>query len=1108
MPGLKCHAIVVGIDRYDDKRQVLGAAVDDALAFARWVLVSGGVSPESLTLLLRRSGEEDTAAVRTVKLDLAEGARELPFEPATADGIRRVITKYQKGRGRGADRLYFYFAGHGSSAPKAVLGKGEPVLVPGDVNDLADDGYKLLGFSSVLTALGDADPPEQVFFIDACRDYALEQYEPTGVGSGVGRWVGPNAKGGRERARQYVIYSTSPGEKAVEQRGRGVMAELLMNALAGSVSTALTWSEQSQRWELLVGSLHRFLQERIQERAKRELPADWQKSVQLPWLDAPGWAPEAVIASFADAPPAGLKVDIDADKPPARATVFVSFRTRGRRALIERQEIEGSIAQLWLPPNSFYEVTVSAAGHKDATNPVYLSGGALLTMKLEPADGGLEAATRAPEFQFTAPREDALRPGSVLARTGDPGAVVDVLDAWSRSVVVTGIGTALAKPVNPGHYVARLHLPEGLAPEELVEVAPGGSTVADLDCPEPELGYGQLLMLAATGIHLDEHNHVVVAEGIALARPRLGSLLAFAAYAAQCAAPGSMPALAGAGALGAPGHAESALLLFVGADGESPGAELSVDDFIAFSWVVVRRYDGAELYRGALSRLAGWPAAAELALAVPPGPLEIELRIPGTAPSSYNGLVVQRGRVLVLTFVVGDDGGLDVQQYILPLAPDAQLTTSNLRRAEAAQRYHGARVELPRALVDQILAEGPVEPIASLVAGYTLARARSDEFKTWAARLAESFPDLPDVHVLAAAAAPPGKEDAHLREAAQGIPLFGDGYLELSRWRDFNSSPAARYAAGNALAGGHAAPPALRPGAVWTSWMVDQPILAVHAGTFGEPPRSWSIVEGKRSMLEEALLATGRFKIAGSPAWLEETLRSTGQSDHIYPGTGFVVGDGLVLTTSDVLRMVAEPIEGAYRLQADARLQFVCDEGDGTKPSFEGEVKEILAVDFLIEARALVDGYPFKVFPMTSIQDLPAGLDRGAVGLALLRVDTLGKPWPKALRLAKVPPPGAPLGKRLCALGYPQLDRRYPGLSAPFKDRLKWLSPGTTAHIDGPIIFHDCRTSNGSSGSPVVDLETGLVAGIQVQGFQWHERKYGGAFAVWEARDRHSLRDL
>ena len=213
-------AIVIGIDAYTNQAWNLSAAVNDALGFAEWTLKYGGVTEKNLHLLLSASQGPITTR---------------PYVKADCPNIITTIQKFQDGAGKDGERLYFYYAGHGVAAPGATTGgTAEPVLIPADVQNIRQR-YLLIGFSHIIPLLMNVEPKEQFFFIDACRDFALEDSQPA-IGA-VAPWrpVDPerDQKAGK-RSSQYWLYATSPGGKAAEQprlKGKGIFAAALMLSL-------------------------------------------------------------------------------------------------------------------------------------------------------------------------------------------------------------------------------------------------------------------------------------------------------------------------------------------------------------------------------------------------------------------------------------------------------------------------------------------------------------------------------------------------------------------------------------------------------------------------------------------------------------------------------------------------------------------------------------------------------------------------------------------------------------------------------------------------------------------------------------------------------------
>ena len=98
---MRAHAVVIGIDQYPGHPQWdLKGATRDALNFAEWVTKYGGVAPGDLTLLLSPQPAQIPNGVTSGTPD-----RRTINDTLDAYADRR--------KAKGADRFWFYYAGHG-----------------------------------------------------------------------------------------------------------------------------------------------------------------------------------------------------------------------------------------------------------------------------------------------------------------------------------------------------------------------------------------------------------------------------------------------------------------------------------------------------------------------------------------------------------------------------------------------------------------------------------------------------------------------------------------------------------------------------------------------------------------------------------------------------------------------------------------------------------------------------------------------------------------------------------------------------------------------------------------------------------------------------------
>jgi hypothetical protein len=501
------------------------------------------------------------------------------------------------------------------------------------------------------------------------------------------------------------------------------------------------------------------------------------------------------------------------------------------------------------------------------------------------------------------------------------------------------------------------------------------------------------------------------------------------------------------------------VLALIGVAGEKAPEELF--DFLTGCRLILRHADSRPLARGSFHRLPGLGEAAQWQIALPEaGPLHAELRLPGVARVRY-ALTTLPDRLTVLVAVAEADGSIEVQQWLLPLPgrsapPEPVQGLRGFRRLELALSFYAAGdsdaalAVLGRDL-EELLAGTSPDPILGCVAGYAQVRTGGTErFARQALpSLLEAFPSLPDLHVLAGLCEPDeGRRAAHFETALRrGVPLFAEGTRILAERLHPVPAPLAEPRA------------SLLAGSPWTAWAPVQPVLLVRAGNFETPPLSWSVLEENRPAVEASLLSIGRLEVEGHPqlTWF---------------GTGFLVAPDLVMAASFSIDQL---LENPPRSEGKNDQIF---RGLVLRPDFR------LRVDFREEQGQSEGPAEFDVIEVVCAHPLSR--------IALLRVARVSRDGalalPAPLKLASGEPGGKLNGRPVYTAGYPardmRLDQKVLDTALAGTYDVKRLQPGEILDLspDGRTVRHDCFTSGGNAGAPLIDLASGAVIGLHHSG--------------------------
>lgn len=201
-----------------------------------------------------------------------------------------------------------------------------------------------------------------------------------------------------------------------------------------------------------------------------------------------------------------------------------------------------------------------------------------------------------------------------------------------------------------------------------------------------------------------------------------------------------------------------------------------------------------------------------------------------------------------------------------------------------------------------------------------------------------------------------------------------------------------------------------------------------------------------RPLLDVAIPAVGRIDLMGA------------QLDWV--GTGWLVAENIIVTNRHVAREFAERKGDGFEFKTGLREQIGAD------------------VDFLQEIdnpKKLV----FKLVRPLHIEE-PPGPDVAFFEIEMVSGDArLAMPIELATTIAAT--------QEVATIGYPAYDSRIP--EPDLMERIygkvynkKRLAPGSVTRLEEALLWHNCTTLGGNSGSVVFDLDSGQALGLHFSG--------------------------
>ena len=724
-------AIVIGVDEYGEEKLRLTGAVADAQRFRDWVVsdAGGGVRENNLRYLVN----------------------------PTKDEIITAISEVVTGAAGGAERLYFYFSGHGLTA--RVAGRDESALVTPGFDALHTDHS--LAIRSLTEHFETTPFADQFFFVDACRDMPWGEREFE-----IGRWPLPRRRDpGVPPVQQFILYATSPGRKAAEVgfpgEAEGAFSAVLMDGLTGS-EQAKAWSWQRNcyevRWDRLAAYVHDEMDGRRPESVS---PERWAGQVpqDAGSRGVAGGDRDPPVVSYPSGhfPNLGLTVRLAADSEFEEAKIDVLDAVGN--TVVSAMRVTGRSERFMLPPRTY-------AVRALTPEPGSLVGTLPAPVDLYEPDAVVPLSLSSPSKQAAAAVSGRQEPPGVIAiRSPDSLAVAEIRDEAGLVVHIARAGEERELPA--GFYRVRQIAPEQTPEAELVMLPAGKTRELKLKPPAPPTAAVALAEALGGSVDNGWVRLAGATEPAAWAQP--STVVAAAVGAALHG-----QALPGLGLEPAP-DGPAVAMLAVAADGDPAQVRaLSVGTWALGDDVpTATRLEPTALGIGAFVQAVRQP-----------GRRWVSISQEGAEPIVVS-LPVLENRLATLVVQV-EEGWLRLYQFHPRLGAHVSSSPDRLRQVEYLQRLLLAgRLDGAEALTQELAAGAAEDPLAGLLAGYVLLRlGRYDDLDGLLEALRDLPPGISDAHILrgecaAALHGPDAGVQSFLEAVNAGIPVFAEGLTRL-----------------------------------------------------------------------------------------------------------------------------------------------------------------------------------------------------------------------------------------------------------------------------------------------------------------------------------------
>jgi hypothetical protein len=919
------RALIIGLDAYENPAWELRAAVRDALAFAKWVTEpsAGRATAATLTLLLSPHRDRPVAGA---------------YDLATEVAIRRALFDH-KHNGAGSHRLWFFYAGHGI-APAGGGPDEAPVVVPADVKDLDFYRSNPIDLGSWIREMQVCAPKYQFYFVDACRGIVVSEDVVTATKT-LFFDLSKVKPGGQ--ARQAVLFATTAGQLANEQGLHGLFGEALIDGLNGA-GPSLEADAVTEEFVLTFGGLSAYAKRRIQQQSEAALRANKTLPTQEPAESLFRAQSSLEIARFKNKPLSVVKVFVEPEEATRVGTAGIRGYNEWQRTW-ERQAEKPSplgVPVVWELSSAVYKIEIEASGFENWAKKVEVTGPMELSADLvakPPRSGapwlvsrpGALESLRALEGTSALP---ALPDGSELAAGKNGKLVVDAHDRYARIEVFDNFGKRVeAKwerldallPV--GSYRVEVALPTERPIVQIVLVTADEPEVVDVQ-PDPNLT--QRLPASARMIQpvggTTEPSEVF---GVATTT-HLGSLLAWAAWAAQFAANGNGRKLRALGVEPLPAAPGQCFVRVLVGDAKIPERSPSSGPIETLSLVMNQEAGRPKPVKALEGFAVQWHAPV-------PFHTSLTIQAEGLNPRRLP-LPFIADHVWTIVIVRESAQRTEIYRYLQRLRPQEPFDDT-IRLIEQSSRALESRTPLFDDEAAQLLSRN-LDPLSLAVLGFRLAlESRWQEVDAVVKRLQPVV--LADAHVLAAFV---GERDTNMELAVKSptVPVVGEGYRAMEAWLIDH------FAKQNM-------PPPAAPepfdGGLWTTF-----------DTRGQPAISKA------------------FPVRNAPVWAAPLLAAADATARLEPapgnpnpfvGTGFLIGPRALASTDFIVNQgLQAAVFGDERVLIEAVVGTTDDDRHGALVRIGPVAKAPLKLSWVLPevgTRIAVIGHPLITFTPTLV---------------------------------------------------------------------------------------------------------------------------------------------